>query len=177
MVIGIDSDIKFSDFLSGFPNKIENERPSEISLEPIPKLRKKEYKKKLEESIEFRIDLDLDIYHPGLKIGNNLPHDDTDPVYIEPDNWGPEDWPNYHDRCASYKCSKFLYHVGSYYEGVKVYNFDGDGVCKLFCIECWKKITIDHQDTEVKKLIKRKRRGLNQPPFMNQLPMRKEDRP
>ena len=58
MVIGIDSDIKFSDFLSGFPNKIENERPSEISLEPIPKLRKKEYKKKLEESIEFRIDLD-----------------------------------------------------------------------------------------------------------------------
>ena len=71
------------------------------------------------------------------------------------------------------KCSKFLYHVGSYYEGVKVYNFDGDGVCKLFCIECWKKITIDHQDTEVKKLIKKKKKGAESTTFHESTPNEK----
>jgi hypothetical protein len=132
--------------LVGKPDKIENEWPLELSLEPVVKLRKKEYKKKLEEAIEFTIDLDLDIYG-GLKVGNNNPTDDIttnlDPVYVEPDNWGPEDWPKYHDRCADVNCSKFLYHVGSYYEGVKVYKPDGLSLYKLFCVECWKERTLD----------------------------------
>ena len=140
--------LNFSDLLLvDKPDKIEKERPLELSLEPVAELKKKEYKKKLEESIEFAIDLDLDIYGPGLKVGNSPTHDDIitdlDPVYIAPDNWGPEDWANYHDKCADIKCGKSLYHIGSYYQGVKVHEPDGFSLYKLFCVECWKERTID----------------------------------